>query len=153
MTAEPFVEEASRWLSDADVMDVEAPAGTDKATVLLADDNADMREYVKRLLAGRYDVRAVGSGDAALREVRARTPDLVLTDIMMPGLDGLQLLRALRADPLTRQTPIILLSACSCCVRCVPIPERGRRQSSCSRPAPARNRRSRDSMPALMTTW
>ncbi|MBW4677631.1 MAG: response regulator [Desmonostoc geniculatum HA4340-LM1] len=81
------------------------------ARILLADDNADMRDYVKRLLSQHYEVEAVPDGLAALDSVRERLPDLVLTDVMMPALDGFGLLQALRADPQTRKIPIILLSA------------------------------------------
>ncbi|MEH2169317.1 MAG: ATP-binding protein [Nostoc sp.] len=79
--------------------------------ILLADDNADMRDYVKRLLSQQYEVESVPDGLAALDSARGRVPDLVLTDVMMPGLDGFGLLQALRADPLTQKVPIILLSA------------------------------------------
>ncbi|MCW5799846.1 MAG: response regulator, partial [Nitrospira sp.] len=78
---------------------------------LLADDNADMRDYVMRLLSGQYHVEAVPDGASALRSALTHPPDLVLADIMMPGMDGLDLLRALRAEPTTRNIPIILLSA------------------------------------------
>ncbi|MEH2175354.1 ATP-binding protein [Nostoc sp.] len=81
------------------------------ARILLADDNADMRDYVNRLLSQQYEVEAVPDGLAALDSARGRVPDLVLTDVMMPGLDGFGLLQALRADPLTQKVPIILLSA------------------------------------------
>ncbi|MDZ7964151.1 MAG: ATP-binding protein [Nostoc sp. DedSLP03] len=81
------------------------------ARILLADDNADMRDYVKRLLSQQYEVESVSDGLAALESARGRVPDLVLTDVMMPGLDGFGLLQALRADPLTQKVPIILLSA------------------------------------------
>ncbi|MEH2135310.1 ATP-binding protein [Nostoc sp.] len=79
--------------------------------ILLADDNADMRDYVKRLLGQQYDVESVADGLAALHSARGRVPDLVLTDVMMPELDGFGLLQELRADPQTRKVPIILLSA------------------------------------------
>ena len=79
--------------------------------ILLADDNADMRDYVKRLLQQNYQVEAVADGLAALTAIRQQHFDLVLTDIMMPGLDGFNLLRQLRQDPLTKEIPIILLSA------------------------------------------
>jgi PAS domain S-box-containing protein len=79
--------------------------------ILLADDNADMRDYVKRLLQQNYQVEAVGDGLAALAAIRQQPFDLVLTDIMMPGLDGFELLRQLRSYPLTKEIPIILLSA------------------------------------------
>ncbi len=81
------------------------------ARILLADDNADMRDYLKRLLSQYYEVESVADGVAALTAARQQLPDLVLTDVMMPGLDGFGLLRELRADPQTRELPIILLSA------------------------------------------
>jgi PAS domain S-box-containing protein len=70
-----------------------------------------MREYVRRLLSGRYEVVAVADGEAALEAARRRPFDLVLTDVMMPRLDGFGLLKALRADERTATTPVILLSA------------------------------------------
>src|SRR5258705_4408670 len=70
-----------------------------------------MRDYVRRLLADRYDVLAVSDGLTALTAAQEEHPDLVLTDIMMPGLDGFGLLRELRADERTRTIPVILLSA------------------------------------------
>jgi signal transduction histidine kinase len=78
---------------------------------LVADDNADMREYITRLLCERWDVDAVGDGEAALASVRANPPDLVLTDVMMPKLDGFGLLAELRRDPGTRTIPVVMLSA------------------------------------------
>ena len=70
-----------------------------------------MRDYVRRLLSQRYIVETVADGEAALAATRAHLPDLVLSDVMMPGLDGFGLLAALRADPQTCMTPVILLSA------------------------------------------
>jgi DNA-binding response OmpR family regulator/two-component sensor histidine kinase len=78
---------------------------------LVADDNADMRRYVVRLLSDRYRVEAVADGAAALESVRGRPPDLILTDVMMPRLDGSGLLRELRSDPRTAGVPVIVLSA------------------------------------------
>ena len=70
-----------------------------------------MRDYLTRLLRLNGEVLAVPDGEAALQAVRTRKPDLLVTDIMMPGLDGLGLLRAMRADPELRDVPIIMLSA------------------------------------------
>jgi len=81
------------------------------ARVLLADDNADMRDYVRKLLVAHHEVEAVADGEAALAAARERRPDLVLTDVMTPKLDGLGLLRTLRADPRLKTVPVILLSA------------------------------------------
>ena len=119
--ADAFVQEALRWLPDSPKVEVapgkdidqpyellDLPAGS---RVLLVDDNADMREYITRLLGGNCEVHAVADGLVALKEVRERKPNLVLTDVMMPGLDGFQLLREIRAEPSTRDIPVILLSA------------------------------------------
>ncbi len=78
---------------------------------MIADDNADMRDYVSRLLGVSCDVRAVGDGEAALEAVRSEPADLVITDVMMPRLDGFGLLRAIRDAEETRELPVILLSA------------------------------------------
>lgn len=133
--AAPFVEEALRWLpgeadggsegggsEDRESEDREqiradvrtagaAPAGTEGAHILIADDNADLREYLQRLLSASWQVEAVADGEAALAAVERRVPDLVLSDVMMPGLDGFELLKRLRTDERTRGVPIILLSA------------------------------------------
>jgi len=85
--------------------------GRGRARVLVVDDNADMRRYISRLLAAHYDVVTAGDGEAALDLVRADPPDLVVTDVMMPRLDGLELLRRLRADPATVGIPVVILSA------------------------------------------
>ena len=111
----PYVEEAVRWLPDDVVPEASppssAPLSTRGARVLLADDNADMREYLQALLAQHWVVDTVADGEAALAAARVQRPDLVLADVMMPRLDGLGLLRALRARPATENVPVILLSA------------------------------------------
>jgi len=119
--AAPFVAEALRWLpgaaeAEAVVRDIDIPASAGKhpvprSRILLADDNADMRDYVRRLLAARHEVEAVADGQAALDAIARNKPDLVLSDVMMPRLDGLQLLARLRADPETSTLPVILVSA------------------------------------------
>ncbi|HEX5368132.1 MAG TPA: ATP-binding protein [Dehalococcoidia bacterium] len=121
--ASPFVEEAMRWLraggeSNAS-LDAKLPAAPienrrvagDAPTVLIADDNADMRDYMSRLLQEHWNVVAVADGSAALAEALRRPVDLVLTDVMMPGLDGFELLNALRGREETTTLPVILLSA------------------------------------------
>ena len=120
--ATAFVEEALRWLptladreefaSDTDL--AETPPGLSesrRAKILLADDNADMRAYVARLLSVRHDVEAVADGQTALEAALERRPDLILTDIMMPRLDGFGLIKAIRDNESLRDLPIIVLSA------------------------------------------
>jgi CheY-like chemotaxis protein len=70
-----------------------------------------MRDYVSRLLAPRYEVHAVADGKEALTAIRDKRPDLLLSDVMMPHVDGFTLVRTLRADPTLCDLPIILLSA------------------------------------------
>jgi CheY-like chemotaxis protein len=81
------------------------------ARILIADDNADMREYINRLLAERWTTDAVADGATALARARQARPDVVIADVMMPELDGFELLRALREDERTRSVPVILVSA------------------------------------------
>jgi PAS domain S-box-containing protein len=124
--AAPFVQEALRWLpresgeeeaflKNLEEYDLHLPPGPaesgERARILLVDDNRDMREYVERLLNRRYDVDSASTGEEALAAIRAHPPDLVLSDIMMPGLDGFQFLRALRADRAMCAIPVILVSA------------------------------------------
>src|SRR5205823_4722452 len=132
--AQPYVEEALRWTPDepsrrseenpgnrigsdnrTDCLPVIATAPAHgppiRGRILLADDNADMRDYVCRLLGPHYEVEAVPDGEAALATARQSRFDLVLTDVMMPRLDGFALLRELRGHPDTKTIPVILLSA------------------------------------------
>ena len=108
-----FVEEVLRWLPDADQRPIadpelpplrDPPQDDDRPLVLVADDNADMRQYFVRLLGQHYRT------EAALAAALQRTPDLILTDVMMPRLDGFGLIHALRADPRTSAVPVIMLS-------------------------------------------
>jgi signal transduction histidine kinase len=79
--------------------------------VLVADDNADMRRYIVRLLEPHFEVQAAVNGKAALELVQQAVPDLVLSDVMMPEMDGVSLVAALRRDASTRTIPVLLLSA------------------------------------------
>jgi DNA-binding response OmpR family regulator len=81
------------------------------ARVLIADDNSDMRGYLARSLGAHWRVELATDGLAALDAARSSLPDIIVSDVMMPGLDGYALLRALREDPRTRLIPFVLLSA------------------------------------------
>jgi signal transduction histidine kinase len=87
------------------------PDATAGARVLLVDDNADMRDYMRRLLGERWQVETASDGVEGLAAAFRDPPDLVLADVMMPGLDGFGLLRELRADPRTRTVPVVMVSA------------------------------------------
>ena len=87
------------------------PDEDDRTTVLIADDNAELRAYVRGHLEGRYRVLEAADGTRALETARTALPDLVVSDVMMPGLDGVALVEALRADRRTDFIPVILLTA------------------------------------------
>ena len=119
--ATAYVQEALSWLPGeqadpgVDLTDLlpvpEATQTSAQGKVLLVDDNRDMREYVRRLLAQKFDVTTADNGKTGLQLALAQPFDLVLTDVMMPEMDGFQLLTALRRDPRTNTLPVILLSA------------------------------------------
>ena len=112
--AAPFVEEALRWLPENPVelaTERQNETGGKGERIVVADDNADMRRYISHILAEHWRVESVADGEAAVRIVRDSIPDLLILDVMMPRLDGFGVLTALRGDPLTRDVPVVLLSA------------------------------------------
>ena len=128
--ARPYVEEALRWLPDSkygeateelvpqdELLPVpcrplaQKDDAENRPRILIADDNADMRQYLARLLSERYAVQTCPDGRAALDAVKVHAPDLVLSDVMMPNLDGFEFLHEMRSNPQTRTIPVILLSA------------------------------------------
>jgi PAS domain S-box-containing protein len=121
--AEPFVQEALRWTpsqgspsDDSGVAPLPQSIRTSESSsaprIIVADDNTDMREYLARLLRGAgYRVDTVIDGQYALEAIRSELPDLLISDVMMPRLDGLALLAALRADSRTLAVPVLMLSA------------------------------------------
>ena len=124
--AEAYVEELRQWSGNEPGLAVDAatlpkqaslaprlepsPSGK-RELIVLADDNADMRQYLTRLLSERYEVHAAADGLQALEATRKLRPALVLADVMMPHLDGFGLLRAIRDDSALAGTPVVLLSA------------------------------------------
>jgi signal transduction histidine kinase/DNA-binding response OmpR family regulator/anti-sigma regulatory factor (Ser/Thr protein kinase) len=110
---EGFVAEAMRWLDSS----APAPSATDDALggdrprILVIDDNADMLAYIADVLAQDYAVITASNGATGVELARADPPDLVLSDVMLPGLDGFGVLAALRADEATALVPVVLLSA------------------------------------------
>ncbi len=107
-----FVDEAEQWIpGDREVPAAAVSPRVAGHRVLIADDNGDLRDYLARVLGEHWQVEAVADGEAALAAARRQLPDLVVTDVMMPGLDGFALLRELRADDRTRHVPVIMLSA------------------------------------------
>lgn len=126
ISAEAYVEEAQRWLprDSGSAMDqavfhklpsvVSSQSAIplpEKELIVVADDNADMRDYMSRLLSDQYRVHSVADGIEAVEAVRKLRPALVLTDAMMPKLDGFEVLQAIRSDSQLNNIPVILLSA------------------------------------------
>ncbi len=110
--AESSVAEAERWHIEAELPRPPAPPETAvRPRILLADDNADMRSYIKSLVSDTYEVAAVSNGEEAFAAAINRPPDLILSDVMMPQLDGFGLIARLRQDARTEHIPILLLSA------------------------------------------
>src|SRR5581483_960372 len=118
--AQPYLDEAHGWLME-DVPEAEAvdrlmdvpsePEDPRRERILVVDDNADMRRFLLRLLEGRWHVETAADGITALEQIRRYPPDLVIADIMMPRMDGLELLQILRNEGPTAQLPVLLLSA------------------------------------------
>jgi signal transduction histidine kinase len=100
--------EAARWSANP-AEGVETPGHG--ARILIVDDSADLRGYMREILLPHYAVSTANDGAQALAMVRDSAPDLILSDVMMPNMNGMELVRALRADPQTVGIPVILLSA------------------------------------------
>ena len=123
-SAVAYVQEALGWLPGQNRLSGEVTAAGDgpqgsvtgdpaehKPIILVVDDNGDMRDYLLALLGWRFNVITAENGMQALRKVAQIRPDLVLTDVMMPEMDGIALLSALRRNPVTQAIPVIMLSA------------------------------------------
>jgi DNA-binding response OmpR family regulator len=80
--------------------------------ILVVDDEPDVLELLRHHLArDRYEVATAADGETALKEARRKVPDLVVLDLMLPGIDGLEVCRRLRSDPATSSIPIVMLTA------------------------------------------
>lgn len=130
--AEPFLDEALGWLgeeldtSSSDLTEAETAMGSPAAAgpdnllsderirrerVVVVDDNAQMRHYLVRLLRDRWQIETESDGAAALEHIRLHVPDVIVADVMMPRMDGIEMLRALRAEATTADIPVLILSA------------------------------------------
>lgn len=127
VTAHEYVDAASRWLLEdpptedqiakygaADIASTQASEFNNAVVgkILIVDDNADLRDYISRILnTAGHEIATAADGYEALALIKSFTPDVIVSDVMMPRLDGFGLVKALREDPLVSKTPIILLSA------------------------------------------
>jgi signal transduction histidine kinase/CheY-like chemotaxis protein len=105
----PYVVQADQWV--ASLPTETAPTDDNRELVLIADDNADMRAHIDRVLSAHWRTVLVADGEAALRTARELRPDAIVTDVMMPKLDGFDFVSAIRRDPELAATPILMLSA------------------------------------------
>ncbi len=99
------------WVGDRDEMRAHTAGTGLNGRVLVADDNADMRDYVSRVLGSRFEISTAADGEEALEAIRANPPEVIVSDVMMPKLGGFGLLSAIRSDPRLELIPVILLSA------------------------------------------
>ena len=120
LNRQPYLEEALGWFSQDPASLHALPAGPSSAEasssgrqrILLVEDNGDMRQYLKRLLSeAGYWVESAPDGLAAIEAVGTFSPDLIVSDVMLPRLDGVKMLRRLRQDRSLDDVPVILLSA------------------------------------------
>ena len=110
------ISEASS-LNDALPIEEEEEQGknydSSKPSVLIIDDNADIRSYVHGLLHTDYTVIEAADGSEGIRKAMKYVPDLIISDVMMPGIDGIECCRRLKSELQTCHIPVILLTACS----------------------------------------
>ncbi|OBG28901.1 SpoIIE family protein phosphatase [Mycobacterium sp. 852002-51057_SCH5723018] len=108
----PYVAEASQWLTSvSEPAAVTTEYSGPRQLVLIADDNADMRAHLERVLSAHWETVLVADGESALAATKKLRPDAIVTDVMMPGLGGFELVAAIRADPELAATPVLMLSA------------------------------------------
>ena len=106
--------EVSATLIETDLpLDEEDTKTADRPTVLVIDDNADIRNYVKTLLAEEYHVLDASEAATGIRLAMKYVPDVIISDVMMPGMDGIECCRRLKTELQTCHIPVILLTACS----------------------------------------
>ena len=97
----------------AEEEETERDYDSSKPSVLIIDDNADIRSYVHSLLHADYTVIEAVDGSEGIRKAMKYVPDLIISDVMMPGIDGIECCRRLKSELQTCHIPVILLTACS----------------------------------------
>ncbi len=108
-----YVTEARQWIDDESAVSTALLETGERSRrlILIADDNSDMRGHLQRILSERWDTITFADGRTAVDGIREHHPDVVITDVMMPELDGFGLVAALREDPALASTPVLMLSA------------------------------------------
>jgi PAS domain S-box-containing protein len=108
---ETFIDEAETLLESSSKASPQTSSEHGRPLVLVVDDNADMRSHIQSILSTNFDVVTAGNGRDALKKMKERHPDVVLTDIMMPVMDGIELLQEIKSDKRMANIPVILVTA------------------------------------------
>jgi len=106
-----FIEAAETLIANHTVKEIRNNRSNHSSTILIVDDNADMREYLAAILATSYNVHTAKNGLDALEKLKTDKPSLILTDVMMPVMDGIQLLKQVKDNKDTTKIPVVLLTA------------------------------------------
>ncbi len=108
----PYVVEADQWVTSRPSPEEDAaPVADERELVLIADDNADMRAHLERVLSAHWRTVLVADGQEGIEAARKLRPSVIVTDVMMPRLNGFEFVAAIRADPELAATPVLMLSA------------------------------------------
>jgi CheY-like chemotaxis protein len=108
----PYVVEADQWVTPLETSSQDAAPVTDgRELVLIADDNADMRTHLERVLSAHWRTVLVADGQEGIEVARTLRPSVIVTDVMMPRLNGFEFVAAIRADPALAAVPVLMLSA------------------------------------------
>ena len=108
--SQAFIEEASSLIEEQALEEGTADR-KNLASVLVVDDNIDMRNYIKSILQKKFNVKTASNGVEALEKIKSFQPDIVVSDVMMPVMDGIQLLKSIKENWQTSSLPVILVSA------------------------------------------
>ncbi len=100
-------------MADVDTAATEQTQQRRRVTILVVEDDSALREFLCTALADEFEVAGAVSGEEAVDVARRLRPDVVLLDVMLPGLSGLDVVRVIRADPSLRDTPVLVMTAFS----------------------------------------
>jgi PAS domain S-box-containing protein len=109
--SEIYIEEAASLIENDNKIPGKNKSNDQLTTVLVVDDNADMRQHLHDILQKHFNVDSAANGLDALQKIKAEKPELIISDIMMPVMDGIQLLKEIKDNIYTAQIPVILLTA------------------------------------------
>lgn len=105
--------EESEVTAELSSVETELVFGNDKPVLLVIDDNRDIQQLIRQLLGTDYNIITAGNGKDGVRMAAKYTPDLVVCDVMMPVMDGLECCRRIKSEVSTSHIPVLMLTACS----------------------------------------